>query len=166
MRLTSTLILALLLFQSVWAQNSLLLGFGQSYERVHSQLSTYEGLVFTHREAGRQILLQFRGTEAAYAFHQGKLYQVALRKQYDKRKTAREAFEGCKNYFEAMHALVLDDSQERGDRYYVAIEGGILYEVILEEYDRKQLVLALVSRSLDAAPASEASLLGELISGK
>lgn len=164
MKLIVTFLFSLLLHTTLWGQNSLLLAFGQNYEQVQAQLNTYTGMRFEQTEPARRLLVHYRGTQAVYLFHNDRLYQVSLIKEYQQFKTARQAYQGCLNYFEAIHAQVLDQREEKKDFAYVAVKAGHLYEVELRTYSRKQQQLMFSSRSLEEAPASDITFLRDFIS--
>jgi len=86
------------------AQNAMFVNHSQDYATLLADFSSRAYVEVIAADLNERIEVVSGGATYTYDFNRGWLYEISMTRTYEPGKTARKAFKGCLNYFEASGA--------------------------------------------------------------
>lgn len=140
----------------VSAQNVLFVDFKHSYHQVVKSMEDRSYVAIESTEPGEELVVSAQGATYIYRFNQGWLYEIEMKRSFDKRRPAKQAFKGCQEYFDLISAdqiAVVEDEKYRKEQVYVRT--GRVYRLQYKMMANGSLDVSLRSRYTANTPLTE-----------
>jgi hypothetical protein len=140
----------------VSAQNVLFVDFQNAYHQVVESMQDRSYVEIESSEPGEELVVSAQGATYIYRFNQGWLYEIEMKRGFAKRRPAKQAYQGCQEYFDLIGAeqvAVVEAEKYRKEEVYVRT--GRVYRLQYKMMANGRLDVSLRSRYTANTPLTE-----------
>jgi len=138
------------------AQNALFVDFQNSYHQVVESMEERSYVAIESTKPGQELVVSAQGATYIYRFNQGWLFEIEMKRGFEHRRPAKQAYQGCQDYFDLIGAelvAVVEDEKYRKEEVYVRT--GRVYRLQYKMMANGRLDVSLRSRYTANTPLTE-----------
>lgn len=140
---------------SLRAQNLIFLSFDYRYKEVQRTLYNVENLQVLFEQDDAKIAARHGNVYITYLFNKGAMYSIELNKNYNREKSAQEAYESSMDYFLSVGAVPVEFFEDATDKRVIATKSGVVYRLFLHKNNDASFDIALSYKVVGNAPIAE-----------